>query len=123
MALGAARRRLRAADDRAAGRGRHRAGFGASGVARRTSCSATFPGSRFTAALALFLIAMTARSVILYARDIVRARLQADYQASLQLRSAATLASGGWSGAGRLGQGRCSRCSSTTFPGRRLRSC
>lgn len=67
--------------------------------------AATFPGSRFTAALALFLIAMTARSVILYARDVVRARLQADYQASLQLRSAATLAGRGWRDAGRLGQG------------------
>lgn len=60
--------------------------------------------SRFAAALTLFLAAMTARSLILMVRDSTRSRVQADYQASLQLRSAAALASNGWSDSARLGQ-------------------
>lgn len=60
--------------------------------------------SRFMAALTLFLSAMIARSLILFVRDTMRSKVQAGYQASLQLRSAATLASRGWAEAGRLGQ-------------------
>ena len=55
-------------------------------------------------ALGLFLAAMTARSALLYARDRLLARLEAGYEASLRLRSAATLAERGWAFASRIGQ-------------------
>ena len=61
-------------------------------------------GQRFVAALALFLSAMAARSLLLFARDILLARLQAGYEANLRLRSAATLARRGWPFASRIGQ-------------------
>ena len=60
---------------------------------------------RFLAALALFVAAMAARSVLLYARDVLLVRLGAGYQASLRLRAAATLASRGWPFVSRVGQG------------------
>jgi ATP-binding cassette subfamily C protein len=58
----------------------------------------------FTAALALFLAAMGARSLLLFARDTLLARLHAEYEASLRLRAAATLADHGWPFASRIGQ-------------------
>jgi len=61
-------------------------------------------GERLTVALGVFVGAMAARSVLLHARDILLARLAAEYEASLRLRSAATLASRGWPFASRIGQ-------------------
>ena len=62
------------------------------------------PDQRFAAALALFVGAMAARSALLFARDVLLARLQAGYEASLRLRAAATLAGRGWSFASTIGQ-------------------
>ena len=59
---------------------------------------------RFLAALALFLAAMAARSLLLFARDTLLARLRSDYEASLRLRATATLARRGWSFARQIGQ-------------------
>lgn len=59
---------------------------------------------RFLAALALFVAAMAARSLLLLARDTLLARVEADYEVNLRLRSAATLARRGWPFAGRMGQ-------------------
>jgi ATP-binding cassette subfamily C protein len=59
---------------------------------------------RFLLALALFIAAMAARSALIYARDVELGRLQTGYEASLRLRSAATLARRGWTFAGRIGQ-------------------
>jgi ATP-binding cassette subfamily C protein len=59
---------------------------------------------RFLAALLLFVGAMAARSALLYARDLATARLSADYEASLRLRAAATLAHRGWGFASSVGQ-------------------
>ena len=62
------------------------------------------PDRRFLLALVLFVAAMTARSALVYARDRMLSRLQAGYEASLRLRSAATLARRGWTFASRVGQ-------------------
>jgi ATP-binding cassette subfamily C protein len=62
------------------------------------------PERRFLLALTLFVAAMAARSILLFARDTLLARLNADYDASLRLRAAATLARQGWGFASRLGQ-------------------
>ena len=59
---------------------------------------------RLFAAVALFVSAMGARSLLLYSRDILLARLQADYEADLKLRAAATLAARGWPFASSIGQ-------------------
>jgi ATP-binding cassette subfamily C protein len=59
---------------------------------------------RFMAALGLFLAAMAARSLLLFARDTLLACLGAEYEANLRLRAAATLASRGWPFASRIGQ-------------------
>jgi ATP-binding cassette, subfamily C, bacterial len=59
---------------------------------------------RFFVALALFVVAMALRSLLLVARDVLLARLSADYEASLRLRAAATLAGRGWAFASRIGQ-------------------
>jgi ATP-binding cassette, subfamily C, bacterial len=59
---------------------------------------------RFVIALFLFLAAMAARSLLLFARDVQNARLQNGYEASLRLRAGATLADRGWPFAARLGQ-------------------
>ena len=59
---------------------------------------------RFMAALGLFLGAMAARSLLLFARDTLLARLEAEYEADLRLRAAATLAGRGWPFASRIGQ-------------------
>jgi ATP-binding cassette subfamily C protein len=58
----------------------------------------------FAAAIALFVAAMAARSLLLFARDLLLARLEAEYVAELRIRAAATLASRGWAFASRLGQ-------------------
>jgi len=60
---------------------------------------------RFLIVLALFVTAMGLRSVLLFARDVLLARLSTDYEASLRLRAAATLASRGWPFVSRIGQG------------------
>jgi ATP-binding cassette subfamily C protein len=59
---------------------------------------------RFGAALALFVAAMAARSVLLFGRDVLLARLASGYEANLRLRAAATLASRGWPFASGIGQ-------------------
>jgi ATP-binding cassette subfamily C protein len=59
---------------------------------------------RFTLALALFIGAFAARSLLLFARDTWLARLHAEYETSLRLRAAATLANRGWPFASRIGQ-------------------
>ena len=59
---------------------------------------------RLLIALALFVAAMGARSLLLSVRDILLARLQAGYEADLRFRSAATLAARGWPFASRIGQ-------------------
>jgi ATP-binding cassette subfamily C protein len=61
---------------------------------------------RLMIAIGLFICAMGARSLLLYGRDTLLARLAADYEASLRLRSAATLAMRGWAFASRIGQAR-----------------
>lgn len=78
----------------------------ASGAAGRILpwLSAIPADQRFAAALALFLIAMAARSLLLWARDVEAARLLSGYEAALKLRCAATLAGRGWSFAARVGQ-------------------
>jgi ATP-binding cassette subfamily C protein len=62
------------------------------------------PDQRFLAAMALFLIAMAARSLLLFARDVQAAVLETGYGASMRLRAAATLAQRGWPFASRLGE-------------------
>jgi ABC-type multidrug transport system fused ATPase/permease subunit len=59
---------------------------------------------RFLTILALFVVAMAARSVLLFSRDVLLARLHSDYEASLRLRAAATLARRGWPFASGIGQ-------------------
>jgi len=59
---------------------------------------------RFTLALGFFVAAMAARAALLIARDTLLARLEADYEVSLRLRSAATLARRGWPFASSIGQ-------------------
>ena len=61
-------------------------------------------GQGLSFALGLFVGAMGARSALLYARDLLLARLEAGYEASLRLRAAATLAERGWGFASRVGQ-------------------
>ncbi|MFL6721658.1 MAG: ATP-binding cassette domain-containing protein [Sphingomonas sp.] len=61
-------------------------------------------GRRFMLALALFLGAMGARSLLLFTRDVLLAQLHNRYDASLRLRAAATLARRGWPFASRIGQ-------------------
>jgi ATP-binding cassette subfamily C protein len=60
--------------------------------------------SNLSLALALFVAAMSARAGLLYARDLLLARLETGYEASLRLRAAATLAERGWAFASRVGQ-------------------
>ena len=60
---------------------------------------------RFLMILALFVLAMAARSALLFARDVLLARLSAGYEASLRLRAAGTLASRGWPFVSMIGQG------------------
>ena len=60
---------------------------------------------RFLAALALFVAAMAGRALLLFARDVLLARLHSQYEVDLRLRAAATLASRGWPFASRIGQG------------------
>jgi ABC-type bacteriocin/lantibiotic exporter with double-glycine peptidase domain len=60
--------------------------------------------SRFLAALILFVVAMGARSLLLFLRERELARLQYGYEASLRLRAAATLARRGWHFATQIGQ-------------------
>lgn len=74
-------------------------------LGRFTGWAERFPADqRFLIALGLFVGAMAVRSALLYARDVTLARLEADYVASLRLRSAATLARKGWPFASRIGQ-------------------
>lgn len=71
---------------------------------------------RLTIALSLFLGAMAARSLLLFGRDTLLAKLAADYEASLRLRSAATLANRGWTFASRVGQPRMQTLLLTEVP-------
>ena len=71
---------------------------------------------RLTIALSLFLGAMAARSLLLFGRDTLLAKLAADYEASLRLRSAATLANRGWTFASRIGQPRMQTLLLTEVP-------
>jgi ATP-binding cassette subfamily C protein len=74
-------------------------------ILRFAPFAAGWPGDqRFVFALGLFLVAMAARSLLLFARDLTLAKLGATYDANLQLRAAATLASRGWTFASRVGQ-------------------
>lgn len=59
---------------------------------------------KFAAALTLFIAAMAARSLLLFLRDLQTAHLETGYEASLRLRSGATLARRGWPFAARVGQ-------------------
>ena len=63
------------------------------------------PDQRFLIALGAFVGAMAARSLLLFARDQLIAWLAAEYEASLRLRAATTLAGRGWPFASRIGQG------------------
>lgn len=58
----------------------------------------------FLAVLTLFVVLMIARAILLLARDKALTRLETDYDASLRLRAAATLAGRGWPFAARIGQ-------------------
>ena len=59
---------------------------------------------RFLTALLAFVGFMASRSLLLFARELVLASLQAEYEASLRLRAAATLGQRGWPFASRIGQ-------------------
>jgi ATP-binding cassette subfamily C protein len=75
------------------------------GAGRFSEIVASIPqAQRFPLALALFLGAMALRSILLFARDMLGARVQADYETSLKIRAAATLAQRGWPFASRIGQ-------------------
>jgi ATP-binding cassette subfamily C protein len=69
-----------------------------------SSAGAISPDQRFSVALALFVGAMAARSLLLFFRDVETGRLRAGYEASLRLRAAAALARRGWPFASRIGQ-------------------
>ena len=58
----------------------------------------------FFSVLILFVVLMTGRAAILLHRDQKLARLEQDYDVSLRLRAAATLAARGWPFASRIGQ-------------------
>jgi ABC-type multidrug transport system fused ATPase/permease subunit len=78
---------------------------GAGLPAKIASIAADYPAEeRVLIALGLFVGAMAARSALVFARDKELGRLQAGYEASLRLRSAATLAGRGWTFASRIGQ-------------------
>lgn len=63
------------------------------------------PGmNRLPFVLGLFLLLMIARSAILFVRDRASARLESDYERSLRLRAAITLADRGWPFAASVGQ-------------------
>jgi ATP-binding cassette subfamily C protein len=68
------------------------------------SAGAISPDQRFAVALALFVAAMAARSLLLYFRDMETGRLQTGYESSLRLRAAAALARRGWPFASMIGQ-------------------
>lgn len=59
---------------------------------------------RFAIAIGLFIGAMALRSVLLFARDVLAARLRADYERSLRICAVATFAQRGWPFASRIGQ-------------------
>jgi ATP-binding cassette subfamily C protein len=59
---------------------------------------------RFLVAVALFVGAMSLRALLLYRRDVLLARLQAEHEASMQVRAAAALAERGWPFAAKIGQ-------------------
>lgn len=59
---------------------------------------------RLSVVLALFVGAMAARSLLLFARDTLLARLDAGYEADLRLRAATALAGRGWPFAAGVGQ-------------------
>ena len=78
---------------------------GESGLLRFTPWIASWTGDqRLFAAIALFIGAMGMRSLLLYSRDLLLALLQAEYEADLKLRAAATLAARGWPFASNIGQ-------------------
>ncbi|HEX5239318.1 MAG TPA: ABC transporter ATP-binding protein [Sphingomicrobium sp.] len=80
-------------------------GRGGSDVARVIPWFARIsPNERFSIALLLFVGAMAARSLLLFARDLQTSRLSNGYEASLRLRAAATLAERGWPFAAKVGQ-------------------
>lgn len=80
-------------------------GRDASDVFRILSWAARIaPDERFSIALLLFVGAMAARSILLFARDLRTARLSNGYEADLRLRAAATLAQRGWPFAAKVGQ-------------------
>jgi ABC-type multidrug transport system fused ATPase/permease subunit len=80
-------------------------GTGASPAARWVPFTGQLSADqRIAGALAVFLAAMAARSLLLFARDVQIARLETGYEASLRLRAAATLANRGWPFAARIGQ-------------------
>ncbi|MEO6247747.1 MAG: ABC transporter ATP-binding protein [Sphingomicrobium sp.] len=58
----------------------------------------------FLAVLALFVATMVLRALVLLARDRATATLEADYDVSLRIRAAATLAERGWPFAAGVGQ-------------------
>ena len=79
--------------------------IGAQASSRLAGLGEWLPGDqRFLLILTLFIGAMGARSLLLYWRERELARLQAGYEASLRLRSAATLARRGWDFASTIGQ-------------------
>ena len=61
-------------------------------------------GQWFAVALFLFVAAMGLRALVLFARDVLLARLQAEYESDLRIRAAATLAARGWPFASSIGQ-------------------
>jgi ABC-type multidrug transport system fused ATPase/permease subunit len=68
------------------------------------SAGAISADQRFVVALALFVAAMAARSLLLFFRGVETSRLRAGYEASLRHRAAAALARRGWPFASRIGQ-------------------
>jgi ATP-binding cassette subfamily C protein len=80
-------------------------GRGASDVFQILPWAAEIPPTeRFSIALLLFVGAMAARSILLFARDLQISRLSNGYEADLRLRAAATLAQRGWPFAAKVGQ-------------------
>ncbi len=74
-------------------------------VFRYAPWAAAWPADqRFLAALAAFVAAMALRGLLLFIRSVMVARIEAEYEADLRLRAAATLARRGWPFASTVGQ-------------------
>lgn len=70
----------------------------------------------FAGLVTAFAAMMIGRAVLLYRRDLALASLHADYEASLRIRAAATLAGLGWQRASQIAQSRMHALLATDIP-------